>query len=118
MNKPNTFAAFLAYLLLVIGWLYVFLFCRRDELAMYHAKQSIMLVVAATGGTILWAVLAWVVLFIPLAGPLVSASSFSLVIALYLTLLIDWVLGMIYALQARYVPLPIIGGLAQRYLSA
>ena len=44
MNTSNRFSAFIAYLLPVVGWLYVWLFRRKDSFAIYHLRQSIALV--------------------------------------------------------------------------
>jgi len=40
MSKRH--AAFLVYLLSIVGWLYVLLFHREDEFAVYPAKQSVL----------------------------------------------------------------------------
>lgn len=114
MSKPKRHAAFLAYLLPIVGWLYVFLFHRRDEHAVYHAKQSIVLTTTAVGAPAAWAVVAWIVSWIPLAGPIISAALFSLVILIYIFLATTWVIGMVYALQAKMKPVPVLGGWAER----
>lgn len=114
MSKPKRHAAFLAYLLPVVGWLYVFLFHRKDELAVYHAKQSVVLTMTAVGAPAVWALVAWIVSWLPLAGPVISAALFALVILTYLFLAVDWVIGMVYALYARMQPVPVLGGWAER----
>ena len=114
MQSTGRIPALLAYLLLVIGWIYVLLAHRHDKLAIYHTKQSIMLILAAVGGFIVWVVLGWVVSLIPIVGPLVATSAFALVIALYITLVINWIVGLVYALQAKSKPLPITGGWAEQ----
>ncbi len=117
MQSPgsNRIPAFLAYLLLVIGWLYVLLLHRHDKLAVYHTWQAIMLVVAAVLGFLVWAVLGWVILIIPLVGPFITAATFSLVIGLYIALVISWLVGMVYALQAKAKPIPFVGRWAERW---
>lgn len=114
MNKPKRYLAFLAYLLSFIGGLYVLFFHREKEFARYHAKQSLGLAITAIGVPVVWGLIAWVVSWIPLVGPIIAASLFSLVILAYLALLVFWLVGMVYALRAARRPLPVIGEWAQR----
>ncbi len=114
MSKPGRNAAFLAYLLPILGWLYVLLFRWKDELAVYHAKQSMMLTMTAIGAPAAWAVVAWIVSWLPLAGSIIAAALFALVILVYIFLAVTWVIGMVYALQAKIKPVPVLGGWAER----
>jgi uncharacterized membrane protein len=114
VNRSNRLAAFLSYLLGVLGWLYMLAFRRKDTLARYHAKQSLGITIVAVGAPAVWAVAAWIVTWIPLVGPLVAAASFSLVIATYALLTVCWVVGMVYALQAKIEPIPVVGRWAER----
>ena len=118
MNTSSRISAFLAYLLLIIGWLYIFLFRRNDKLALYHTKQSIMLVMVAIGAPVSWAVLSWLIALIPLVGPPIATALFALVIASYALLLVNWVVGMVYALQSKLRPLPVVGKWAERLFGA
>lgn len=117
MSKPKRHAAFLAYLLPVVGWLYVLLFHRKDEFVMYHAKQSVALAMTAVGALAVWAVVAWLVSWLPLVGSIIAAVLFALVILIYIFLPVTWVIGMVYALQAKVKPLPILGRWAERVLT-
>lgn len=113
MNKPQPLPAFLAYLLPVVGWVYVLMFHRQDKFALYHTRQSIALalfLVAATLGVI---VVGWVLAWIPYAFVL-SIALFSLVVAAYLFGIIAWCLGLSNALRGHVAPLPISGGWANR----
>lgn len=114
MSKPRRTLAFLTYLLPVVGWLYVVLFRREDDLAVYHAKQSIVLTVAAVGAPAVWAVVAWITAWIPLVGSVIAAALFALVFLVYIVLAVSWVIGIVYALQAKMKPLPVVGGWAER----
>jgi len=114
VSKPGRNAAFLAYLLPIVGWLYVLLFRRKDEFAVYHAKQSMMLTMTAVGAPAVWALFAWIVSWLPLAGPIISVALFALVILAYIFLAATWVIGMVYALQAKMKPVPVVGGWAER----
>jgi uncharacterized membrane protein len=113
VSKPGRNTAFLAYLLPIVGWLYVLLFRRKDEFALYHAKQSMMLTMTAVGAPAAWALVAWIVSWLPLAGPIISVALFALVILTYISLAATWVIGMVYALQAKMKPVPVLGGWAE-----
>ena len=79
MSKQKVLA-FLAYLLSVLGWLYVLLFQRKDKLAVYHARQSLVLTLVVVGSFVTWLLGAYVLSWIPLVGPLIAAATFSQVI--------------------------------------
>lgn len=113
MNQSSRISAFLAYLLLIIGWLYVFLLNRNDRLAVYHAKQSIMIVLAAIATPVVWVVFSWLITFIPLVGAVLAIASFALVIATYFALVVAWLVGMSYALQEKIKPVPLVGKWAE-----
>jgi uncharacterized membrane protein len=114
VSKPQRTLAFLAYLLSILGWLYVLLFQRKNELAVYHARQSLGLTLVAIGAFVAWALGAWILSWIPLVGPLVAAAAFSLVLLTYLFLGVAWIMGMVYALQAEAKPLPLVGRWVER----
>jgi uncharacterized membrane protein len=114
MTKSSRILAFLAYLIPVLGWLYVLLAHRQDRFAAYHARQAVVLTAASFVALLGWVVGAWLVTWIPLAGPFVAASLFSLVIALYLVLFAAWIMGMINALRASARLLPVVGSWAQK----
>ena len=117
MEKPNKSLAFLAYLLSIVGCLYVLFFHRGKKFAVYHAKQSMMLAIVAVIAPVIWIVVGWGLVWIPLVGPLVAAALFSLVMATYILLAVVWIVGMVYAQQAKMKPLPVIGEWAERLFS-
>jgi uncharacterized membrane protein len=113
MNTSDRIPAFLAYLLPVIGWFYVLFFQRKNELAMFHVRQSIGLFGFVAGAVAAWAVVTWVLGWIPY-GILVATMLFSIVITAVIVSLVIWVVGMSYALQGRFALLPVVGGMASR----
>ena len=113
MSEPNKTLAFLAYLLTVPGWLYVLLFHRDDKFAVFHAKQSAVLTVVAIGAPLVWLVASWIISWIPLVGFILAIAAFSLVIATYAVLIVDWIIGMVFALQLKRTPLPVVGDWAR-----
>jgi uncharacterized membrane protein len=114
VNGPKRPLAFIAYLVPIFGWLYVLLFDRRDEFAVYHAKQAVMLTITAVVVPVAWAVAAWILTWIPLVGSVLAVSLFALVMLAYLFLAAVWIAGMINALTAQAKPLPVVGRWAER----
>ncbi|MBS1253783.1 MAG: hypothetical protein MAG451_02836 [Anaerolineales bacterium] len=114
MRKSRSLA-FLAYLLSILGWFYVLLFHKKDKFAVYHAKQSVMLTIFAVATPMVWALISWILAWIPLVGSVVAATLFSLVIAAYILLGAAWIVGMVYALQAKRELVPVVGGWAERF---
>jgi len=109
MTESQRYPAFLAYLLPVLGWAYVFVFHRKNKFAMYHAIQSIGLVLVLLAALAAWFILTWVLCWIPLVGPLVGMMAFSLVMAALACAVVSGLVGMSNALHGRMVPLPLIG---------
>jgi uncharacterized membrane protein len=112
----SRYSAFFAYLLSVVGAVFVLLFRRDDQFAVYHAKQSLGLIVLAVVILVAWGVAGWVISWIPFIGFIFAIAAFALVIAGYITLVISWIVGMRYALNGQVQPLPMVGGLIQRFL--
>lgn len=54
MSKQSPFPAVIAYLIPVVGWLYVYLFQRKNTLAVFHLRQSIGLVLFLIGSLVVW----------------------------------------------------------------
>src|SRR3990172_1072711 len=104
MNTSN-FSAFIAYLLPVIGWLYVWLFRRKDAYALYHLRQAIALLCILVIVIADWAIAAWVVAWIPY-GFVLSMALFALVITAAFGIGVAWIIGMVNALRGRKVPAP------------
>ena len=111
MSSASRISAFLAYLLPVIGWFYVFIARRDDRLAIFHTEQAIALFMVGLGVFLAWAILGWAMSLIPYLGFIVAVALFSLVIIMFITMLVNWMVGMVYALQAKLKPLPITGSL-------
>jgi uncharacterized membrane protein len=107
--------AFLAYLFLALGGAVVLLFGRKDHFAVFHARQSLTLTVAAILTLLAWILVAYPLSWIPLAGPVLASSTFGLVIATFAVLIVGWVMGMIYALRAEERRVPLIGNLVKRW---
>lgn len=112
MSSLSRLPAVLAYLPL-IGWLYVYLYQRNNMLAVYHLRQSIGLFLFLLATVVGWAVIAWVLAWLPYMGA-VGISLFAIVIAAYLYGAVAWIMGVLNALTNRLVPLPWFGRWANR----
>ena len=107
--------AFLCYLLLVVGAVFVLIFQRKDEFAAFHARQSLALVLAALVAPAFWYAVAWLVLWVPQVGGPLAFALFSGVLAAYLAILFGWLRGLVDSLTAQQRAVPFFGGWA-RYL--
>jgi uncharacterized membrane protein len=105
--------AVLAYLLPVLGWLYVFFFQRRNSLALYHLRQAIGLVLFLIATLLAWGVVSWILAWIPYLGVL-SIALFALVVGAYFYGFVAWLLGIYNAFCDRQSPLPLFGQWASR----
>ena len=113
MNRSSRLPAVLAYLLPVLGWLYVFVFERRNSFALYHLRQAIGLVVFLVVILVAWGVVGWLLAWIPYLG-ILSIALFALVVSAYIYGIVAWLIGIFNALSDREIPLPLFGRLASR----
>ena len=111
----SRYIAFLAYVFSVVGAAFVLVFRRDDSFAVYHAKQSLGLGLLAIAILLIWGVAGWLLSWIPYLGFIFAVAAFALVIAAYIGLLIAWLFGMKFALDERMQPVPVVGGLIQRF---
>ena len=115
----NNRLAILAYLIPVLGPIYLLFFTKRDNLFLvYHARQMLALALMVVAMPILWAVVAYPISWIPIAGPLVSLSLFGLVILTWIFAVIIWVIGLIQAIGNRLKPLPLAWQLSERLFAS
>jgi uncharacterized membrane protein len=118
VKKPGRIPAFLAYLLPFLGSLFVLLFRRDDRFATFHAKQAIALFVFAIAVPVVWAVVAWILTWIPVIGAMTAVGTFALVMAAWIFAAVTWVYGIVHALRLVLKPLPLVGRWAIRYLGS
>jgi uncharacterized membrane protein len=97
----------------VIGWIYVFFFQRNNPLAMFHLKQSIGIILSVIGFFIAWAVVAWVVTWIPY-GDIFALAGFAMVIVVLIIGVIVWIIGVANALRGLMNEVPMFGPWAAR----
>ena len=114
MTTANKIFAFLSYLLLVPGWLFVLIFRRKHPSELGHARQSLMITLVPLLALVLWFVLTWLLLAIPIMGPMTAWFAFAVVLAVGIFLIALWFAGMIRALRGDQKPLAIVGGWAAK----
>lgn len=115
MSAWSRYWAFAAYMLSLPGALLVLLLRPNDAFAQYHAKQALVIALAAVLTPLLWAIGAWVLAWaVPVVGPMLGVMLFALVLAVLTGLLGSSIIGMAYALQGRLRPVPLVGHLAER----
>jgi uncharacterized membrane protein len=107
-------SAFIAYLLPVLGWIYLGLFQRQNRLAIFHLKQAISLVLFLLAAFFGWAIIGYLLAFIPY-GAVFSVAFFSLVLFAFIVGAVIWIIGMVNALRGRMEDLPFVGGWAKRF---
>jgi uncharacterized membrane protein len=112
MDTSQRISALIAYLP-VIGWLYVYIFQRKNILATFHLRQSIGLILFLVIVFLAWVVASWVSGWIPYGMILVSAF-FTLVMTALVFSVVAWVMGVINALRGRMALLPLFGRAANR----
>ena len=110
MDTLDRFSAFFAYIP-VIGWIYVLLAKRQNSLSMFHVRQSIGVFVFLGATFAAWAVITWLLGWIPF-GFMVGLALFTLVITAFIFGIVAWVTGIVYAWQGRMILLPLIGKMA------
>jgi uncharacterized membrane protein len=59
-------------------------------------------------------VITWLVVSIPIIGPILAWFLFAIVIAVFIYLVIAWLMGMVRSFDSKSKPLPLIGGWAQK----
>ena len=96
--------AWLAVFLGIIGFLIVLLAKKDDKYAMFYAKQSLVLFIAAI---IVW-VVGIILMFIPIIGLIIYR-------VLSVILLVLWLMGWIFALSGKEKPIPIVGKYAEMF---
>jgi uncharacterized membrane protein len=84
---------------------------KENKFAMYHAKQALVLWIAAIIGWVAVGIISFVFAFIPVLGAIVSALVW---LALVIAVLYLMILGIINAVNLREQPLPYIGQYAEK----
>ena len=114
MSRSSRYLAFIAYLLSLPGAVFVLLARQDEPFAVYHARQSLRLAIIGIATPLIWAVVAWLLAWIPVIGGMLGVILFALVIATYIGVAISWIAGMIYSLKGQVRPMPLFGPRSKR----
>ncbi|MCY4020232.1 MAG: hypothetical protein OXG39_12570 [Chloroflexi bacterium] len=114
VSKAGRFFAVLAYIVPVLGGLVGLALDGRNPLTQNHARQSIAAVVALILSFLLWAVVGYLIGLVPIAGPIVSISLFSLVVAMLIFMAINWIISLLVALRGQERTIPFANRIINR----
>ncbi len=107
--------AVIAYLLGIIGFLIVLLAKKDNKFAMYHAKQSLVLSIAALIIFIPGSIVTAIIGIVPVIGWIIALVLSLVMMLIGLGFLVFVVLGIINAINLQMKPLPIIGKFADKF---
>ena len=113
-NQADRRFAALAYLLPVVGGLLGLALDGGNRLTRVHARQSIATVIALLIAFFVWAAVGYVLSLIPIAGPIVAIALFSLVIAMAVFLVANWIFSFVMALRGEERTIPFANRVALR----
>ncbi len=113
MDRSQRVLAFIAYLLPVVGWIYLWLFHSKDPFVRFHLRQAVGLFLFLILILLGWGVITWILAWIPYAF-VFGIALFSLPVAAFVFGVIAWVIGMVHALRRQETYLPLIGGYSSR----
>ena len=113
MKTSDRLLALIAYLLPVLGWIFIGVFQRKNSFAMFHLRQAAGIFLALLIAFLAWVVVGWVIAWIPY-GFVFSIALFSLVIVVVIVVVIAWIVGIVNALFLRKNFIPFFGRWADR----
>jgi uncharacterized membrane protein len=93
---------------------------RRSKAVRYSEQGSwfgiaLTLIVAVALIYMSWLALRFLAnIILPLGGPLMLMSGFSIVLAAYIAIVVAWIAGVINSLAGRWKPVPLLGGWGER----
>ena len=94
--------AILSYFLVGIIWYFVDEKVKGDKLAKFHVKQALNLMIISVAVSVVGMFLFFLIWIVPLVQ---------------LALFVLWIIGLISAINGNMKEIPIIGGLAEKYLN-
>lgn len=115
MTKDKTVEEGMVFAIIGYFWILflVPLLAKKDnKFAVYHAKQGLMLFIVSTAAWIAAVIVSMILVFIPIVGWVLS-SLIWLVICIGIFAL--WIIGIINSATGKYKPLPVIGGIAEKW---
>lgn len=113
-SKPldnGVVCAILCYFLVGIIWYFADENMKKNELARYHAKQGLVLLIASIAVSILFGIIWAIFVFIPMLWFLITAISW----IVWLFFFVVWIFGIVYAATGKLKPMPIIGKFGEKF---
>ena len=117
-RSETTLLSLICYLIPVLGPVYLLVQKRDSRFATVHAQQMLALALSLVALLAGWAVVGWVMAWIPTAGPLIAGMLFALVITGLIAGAVLWLTGLIHALRGREATLPVVWNVSQRLFAS
>jgi uncharacterized membrane protein len=117
-SNRNDTLAILAYVIPIVGPIYLMLAQRENAYIQYHARQMLALALALLVLPMVWVAVAWPISWVPIAGVCVAAALFALVILGFLFGVGLWIAGLVQVVRGRLKPLPVVWGISERWFGA
>jgi uncharacterized membrane protein len=115
MIAKNIFLALLAYLLPVLGWLYLWISQRKNSFVAFHLRQSVGIFLGLLLTFVAWVIVGWILAWIPYVF-VISILLYALVIVVVFMAVIAWIAGVVNALRHSTAFCPFFGRWANRLL--
>lgn len=107
LGRSQRALAVLAYALPLLGGALGLAIDRGNSLTRMHATQSIGALLTLALSLVAWAVAGFALALVPVIGPIVSISLFSLVIAMAIFLAVNWIINLWFALRGEERTIPL-----------
>jgi len=117
-NNRNDRLAILAYVIPIVGPIYLMIARRENTYVQCHARQMLALALALIALPMAWVVIAWPISWVPIAGASVAAALFALVVVGFLFGVGIWIAGLLQVVRGSLKPLPLVWGLSERWFGA
>lgn len=115
--------AALSYIIVGMIWYAVDEEMKKSELAKYHVKQALNLLIISVGVNIIMGILGFLgmllTIILAMLGPMgmiVGVVGWIIFTVIGVALFILWLIGLIYAINGQKKPVPLVGKLADKYL--
>lgn len=106
--------ALLSYLLPLIGGIIGLALDRSNPMTRVHAQQSIAAVSLLILSFLAWAAAGWLLGWVPFVGPILALTLFTLVIALAIFLIVQWIISLVAAARGQERQIPFANRLVAR----
>lgn len=113
-HKNAKLVSILAYFLIGVIWYFVDPSLKNEKLTKFHVKQSLNLAILSILSGVVISAITPILIFIPIVGWL-ALIILSMVVPIFFLIL--FIMGIISAVNEKMTPIPIVGFLANKYLT-